>query len=112
MTAVRTLTTRAEFEEATSRHPVAVLDVGAGFVGPAFAVDHAGQTSVLFHRRSDHGVPGSSALATEGGLAILLTTRRCGPRHGRATATSASRAVHGLSRRASTQHPGGEWDWM
>ena len=38
MTAVRTLTTRAEFEEATSRHPVAVLDVGAGFVGPAFAV--------------------------------------------------------------------------
>jgi hypothetical protein len=70
MTAVRTLTTRAEFEEATSRHPVAVLDVGAGFVGPAFAVDHAGQTSVLFHRRSDHGVPGSS-VDTAGLLALL-----------------------------------------
>ena len=43
---VRTLTTRAEFEEATARHPVAALDVGAGFVGPAFAVVTGADTSV------------------------------------------------------------------
>ena len=108
MTAVRTLTTRAEFEEATSRHPVAVLDVGAGFVGPAFAVDHAGQTSVLFHRRSDHGVPGSSALATEGGLAILLDDPAVrafvtgeGHRH-----LSVPRGLVGLVEAPRPRHPG------
>mgnify|MGYP003557038196 CR=1 FL=1 len=114
MTAVRTLTTRAEFEEATSRHPVAVLDVGAGFVGPAFAVDHAGQTSVLFHRRSDHGVPGSSALATEGGLAILLDDPAVrafvtgeGHRH-----LSVPRGLVGLAEARLALGPrGGAWDW-
>ena len=115
MRRVRTLTTRAEFEEATSRHPVAILDVGAGFVGPAFAVDHEGRTSVLFQRRSDHGVPGTSALATEDGLAILLDDPAVrafatgeGHRH-----LSVPRGLVGLVEERLDLGPrGGEWDWM
>jgi hypothetical protein len=72
VSAVRVLSSAAELVDATGAHPVAVLDVGAGFVGPAFAVGSTAEGAVVFPRRSDHGVPGSAALGTASGLARLL----------------------------------------
>ena len=57
MSAVHALTAAAELVDATGGHPVAVLDVGAGFVAPAYAVGSLTDGAVAFHRRSDHGVP-------------------------------------------------------
>ena len=64
MTTVRFLHTAAELVDASGGHPVTVLDVGAGFVSPAYAAGSPGDGAVAFHRRSDHGVPGSAALGT------------------------------------------------
>lgn len=115
MSAIRTLTTRDDFEEATARHPVAVLDVGAGFVAPAFVVGLGQQISVVFHRRSDHGVPGTAALATASGLSALLDDPGVrafvtggGNRH-----LSVPRGlVCVVERRLDLGTRGGEWDWM
>ena len=80
MRPVRTLATLDELVEATEGHPVAVLDVGAGFVAPAYAVGTDPDGAVAFHRRSDHGVPGSAAprhgIRPRGASS---TTRRCVP---------------------------------
>ncbi len=69
---MRRLSTQAELLEATGSHPVAALDVGAGFRGPAYAVGSPPGATVAFSRRSDHGVPGSAVLGSAGGLAGLL----------------------------------------
>ena len=73
---VRLLGSADELAEATGGHPVAVLDVGAGFVAPAYAVGSAADGAVVFHRRSDHGVPGTAALGTASGLGSLLDDPR------------------------------------
>ena len=73
---VRVLGSADELAEATGGHPVAVLDVGAGFVAPAYAVGSAADGAVVFHRRSDHGVPGTAALGTASGLGTLLDDPR------------------------------------
>lgn len=115
MSAVRPLATRAEFEEATERHPVAVLDVGAGFVAPAFAVVTGGRTSVVFHRRSDHGVPGSAALATASGLAVLLDDPdvREFVTGGDNRHLSVPRGLVGVvEERLDLGSRGGQWDWL
>ena len=72
---VRRLSTQVELLEATGSHPVAALDVGAGFRGPAYAVGSPPGATVAFSRRSDHGVPGSAVLGSAGGLAGLLDDR-------------------------------------
>ncbi len=98
MSRIRRLGSAAELAAATGDHPVAVLDVGAGFVPPSYAAlapepDDA-SIAVAFHRRSDHGVPGSAVLGTASGLAVSWTTRRCvrgSP--AAATGTSAFRAA-------------------
>jgi GNAT superfamily N-acetyltransferase len=115
MSTVRTLTTRAELEEATARHPVSVLDVGDGFAAPAFAVGSGADTSVVFHRRSDHGVPGSAAITTAAGLAALLDDPGVrefvtggGNRH-----LSVPRGLVGIvEERLDLGSRGGEWDWL
>ena len=76
-TGIRVVTTADELAGATGVHPVAVLDVGAGFVAPAYAVGTAENGAVVFHRWSDHGVPGTAALGTASGLATRSTTRGC-----------------------------------
>lgn len=115
MSAVRVLTTPAELADATGGHPVALLDVGAGFVAPAYAVGHPGDGAVAFHRRSDHGVPGSAALGTASGLATLLDDPAVrawvtggGNRH-----LSVPRGLMPVvAQRLDLGSRGGEWDWM
>jgi ribosomal protein S18 acetylase RimI-like enzyme len=100
---------------ATGGHPVAVLDVGAGFVAPAFAVGGPADGAVVFHRRSDHGVPGSAALGTASGLAALLDDERVrawvtggGNRH-----LSVPRGLMPVALdRLDLGDRGGEWDWL
>jgi ribosomal protein S18 acetylase RimI-like enzyme len=112
---VRTLTTVEDLVEATGGHPVAVLDVGAGFVAPAYAVGTGSGGAVAFHRRSDHGVPGSAAIGTASGLAALLDDPDVrawvtggGNRH-----LSVPRGlVDVVARRLDLGTRGGEWDWM
>ena len=92
---MRVLTSAAELADATGGHPVAVLDVGAGFVAPAYAVGSPHDGAVAFHRRSDHGVPGSAA-ARHGirPRRPCSTTRPCAPGSpAAATGTSACRAA-------------------
>ena len=96
-------------------HPVAVLDVGAGFVAPAYAVGSPADGAVVFHRRSDHGVPGSAALGTASGLATLLDDPAVrawvtggGNRH-----LSVPRGLMPVvAQRLDLGSRGGEWDWM
>lgn len=115
MSPVRTLSTLEELVEVTAGHPVVVLDVGAGFVGPAYAVGAGRDVAVAFHRRSDHGVPGSAALGTASGLAALLDDRAVrtwvtggGNRH-----LSVPRGLVGVVEdRLDLGTRGGEWDWM
>ena len=114
-TGIRVLTTAAELAAATDEHPVAVLDVGAGFVSPAYAVGSPTDGAVVFHRRSDHGVPGSAALGTASGLATLLDDPAVrawvtggGNRH-----LSVPRGlVPVVAQRLDLGSRGGEWDWM
>ena len=92
---VRVLGTADELAEATGGHPVAVLDVGAGFVAPAFAVGSPADGAVIFHRRSDHGVPGTAALGTASGLATPARRpagARLGDRRGQPPPQRAARA--------------------
>jgi len=112
---VRVVGTADELDEATGGHPVAVLDVGAGFVAPAYAVGLPAHGAVIFHRRSDHGVPGSAALGTASGLATLLDDRRVrawvtggGNRHLSVPRGQMTVALERL--RLGSR--GGEWDWM
>lgn len=115
MSTVRRLTTLDELVVATGRHPVALLDVGAGFVAPAYAVGAGPGTTVAFHRRSDHGVPGSAAIGTASGLATLLDDAEVrawvtgdGNRH-----LSVPRGLVGVvEARLDLGDRGGEWDWM
>ncbi|HEX6917997.1 MAG TPA: hypothetical protein VF140_07945, partial [Phycicoccus sp.] len=115
MSPVRRLTTLDELVTVTGRHPVAVLDVGAGFVAPAYAVGTGPAATVAFHRRSDHGVPGSAAIGTASGLAALLDTPEVrawvtgdGNRH-----LSVPRGLVGVVEdRLDLGSRGGEWDWM
>jgi ribosomal protein S18 acetylase RimI-like enzyme len=112
---IRSVSTLAGLAEATGAHPVAALDVGRGFVPPAYAVDTGGGTTVAFHRRSDHGVPGSAVIGTAHGLAALLDDPQVrawvtggGNRHlsvPRGTVTVVEERLRLGSR-------GGEWDWM
>ncbi|HSO63814.1 MAG TPA: GNAT family N-acetyltransferase [Ornithinibacter sp.] len=112
---MRPLTTLQELVEATGGHPVAVLDVGAGFVAPAYAVGTGPDATVAFHRRSDHGVPGSAAIGTASGLAALLDAPEVrswvtgdGNRH-----LSVPRGLVGVvQERLDLGSRGGEWDWM
>ncbi|HET6968784.1 MAG TPA: GNAT family N-acetyltransferase, partial [Ornithinibacter sp.] len=112
---MRRLTTLDELVTVTGRHPVAVLDVGAGFVAPAYAVGTGPAATVAFHRRSDHGVPGSAAIGTASGLAALLDTPEVrawvtggGNRH-----LSVPRGLVGVvEERLDLGTRGGEWDWM
>ena len=112
---VRRLTTLDELVEVTGGHPVAVLDVGAGFVAPAYAVGMGPAATVAFHRRSDHGVPGSAAIGTASGLATLLDDPEVrawvtggGNRH-----LSVPRGLVGVvGERLDLGTRGGEWDWM
>jgi ribosomal protein S18 acetylase RimI-like enzyme len=112
---VRVLTTGAELAEATGHHPVAVIDVGSGFVAPAYAVGSLADGAVVFHRRSDHGVPGSAALGTASSLAALLDDPAVrarvtggGNRH-----LSVPRGLMPVAlERLDLGSRGGEWDWM
>jgi GNAT superfamily N-acetyltransferase len=112
---VQVLSSAAELADATDGHPVAVLDVGAGFVAPAYAVGSRADGTVAFSRRSDHGVPGSAALGTASGLAALLDDPEVrawltggGKRH-----LSVPRGLMPVvARRLDLGSRGGEWDWM
>ena len=115
MSPVRRLSTQAELLEATGGHPVAALDVGAGFRGPAYAVGSPPGATVAFSRRSDHGVPGSAVLGSARGLAVLLDDREVrawvtgeGKRH-----LSVPRGCVGaVAERLELGTRGGDWDWL
>ena len=115
MSAVRRLATFDEVVAATGGHPLVVLDVGAGFAGPAYAAGAGTGTTVLFARSSDHGVPGSAALGTASGLGTLLDDPEvrawvtgAGRRH-----LSVPRGLVGVvEERLDLGTRGGEWDWM
>jgi ribosomal protein S18 acetylase RimI-like enzyme len=114
-TGIRVLTTAAELADATGRHPVAVLDVGAGFVPPAHAVGSPADGAVVFRRRSDHGVPGSAALGTASGLATLLDDPavRAAVTGGGNRHLSVPRGLMPVvAQRLDLGDRGGEWDWM
>ncbi|GAA4401979.1 hypothetical protein GCM10023168_12040 [Fodinibacter luteus] len=115
MSVVRPLTTLDELVTAVGGHPVAVLDVGAGFVAPAYAVDDGHDLTVAFHRRSDHGVPGSAVLGTATGLAMLLDdpTVRAWVTGGGNRHLSVPRGLVGVvEQRLDLGRRGGEWDWL
>jgi ribosomal protein S18 acetylase RimI-like enzyme len=115
VSAVRTLSSAEGLVEATGGHPVAVLDVGAGFVAPAYAVDTGAGAAVAFHRRSDHGVPGSAALGTASGLAALLddpTVRSWLTGGGNRHLSVPRGLVDVVAGRLDVGTRGGEWDWM
>lgn len=115
MSTIRTLCTLEGLVEVTGGHPVVVLDVGAGFVGPAYAVGTGREVAVAFHRRSDHGVPGSAALGTASGLAVLLDdpTVRTWVTGGGNRHLSVPRGLSGVVEdRLDLGTRGGEWDWM
>ena len=119
MSPVRRLGSPAELAAATGDHPVAVLDVGAGFVPPSYAAlapQPGGLPSaVAFHRRSDHGVPGSAVLGTASGLATLLDDPevRAWVTGGDNRHLSVPRGtVDVLRDRLDLGRRGGEWDWM
>ena len=92
-----------------------MLDVGSGFVAPAYAVGSPADGAVAFHRRSDHGVPGSAALGTASGLARLLDDPQVrgwvtggGNRH-----LSVPRGLMPVvAERLDLGTRGGEWDWL
>lgn len=112
---IRVLTTAAELAAVTGDHPVAVLDVGAGFVAPAYAVASPDGGAVAFHRRSDHGVPGSAALGTAPGLATLLDdpTVRAWVTGGGNRHLSVPRGLMPVvAQRLDLGSRGGEWDWL
>jgi ribosomal protein S18 acetylase RimI-like enzyme len=114
-TGIRVLTTAAELAGATGGHPVAVLDVGAGFVPPAHAVGSPADGAVVFRRRSDHGVPGSAALGTASGLATLLDDPavRAAVTGGGNRHLSVPRGLMPVvAQRLDLGDRGGEWDWM
>ena len=115
MGAVRVLTDAAQVAVATGGHPVAVLDVGSGFVAPAFAVGSLPEGAVALHRRSDHGVPGSAVLGSRDGLAALLDdpTVRAWVTGGANRHLSVPRGcVDVVAARLDLGERGGEWDWL
>lgn len=115
MSLVRTLTTAAQLAEATGDHPVVVLDVGAGFVAPAYAVGSPGDGAVAFSRRSDHGVPGSAAIGTASGLAALLddpTVRGWVTGGGNRHLSVPRGLMPVVAQRLDLGSRGGEWDWL
>jgi len=112
---VRRLSTQAELLEATGRHPVAALDVGAGFRGPAYAAGSPPSTTVAFSRRSDHGVPGSAVLGTAGGLATLLDdpeVRTWVTGHGKRHLSVPRGSIGVVAERLELGTRGGDWDWL
>lgn len=116
MSAVRALASAAELVTATGGHPVIVLDVGAGFVAPAYAVGSGlGDGAVAFHRRSDHGVPGTAALGTASGLAALLdepVVRAWVTGGGNRHLSVPRGLVDVAAERLALGDRGGEWDWL
>ena len=109
------LTRAAELVDATGGHPVAVLDVGAGFVAPAYAVGSPDDGAVAFHRRSDHGVPGSAAVGTASGLATLLddpTVRAWVTGDGNRHLSVPRGLMPVVAQRLDLGSRGGEWDWL
>ena len=115
MTAVRLLHNAAELVDATGGHPVTVLDVGSGFTAPAYAVGPPGDGAVAFHRRSDHGVPGSAALGTASGLATLLddpTVRTWVTGGGNRHLSVPRGLMPVVAQRLDLGSRGGEWDWL
>lgn len=112
---VRVLEDARSASAATRHHPVVTLDVGDGFVGPAFAVGSLPDGAVALHRRSDHGVPGSAVLGSRAGLAALLddpdvrawvtgdTNRHLSVPRG---------CIDVVAARLDLGDRGGEWDWM
>lgn len=112
---VRTLDDVSQAAAATADHPVVILDVGAGFVAPGWAVGDLPEGAVALHRRSDHGVPGSAVLGSRDGLAALLDdprvrdwVRGAGNRH-----LSVPRGLVDVALdRLDLGDRGGDWDWM
>lgn len=112
---VRRLDTVEEVEALTGGHPMVPLDIGSGFVAPAFAVGALPHGAVAVHRRSDHGVPGTAVLATRTGLEALLDDADVrtwvtggGNRH-----VSVPRGlVDVVVDRLDVGDRGGEWDWL
>jgi ribosomal protein S18 acetylase RimI-like enzyme len=94
---------------------VAVLDVGSGFVAPAWATTTGPNRAVAFTRRSDHGVPGAAVLGDASGLdelfadaRVLEWLRASGAQH-----VSAPREhQHVLARHVELGSRGGDWDWL
>ncbi|WP_392541882.1 GNAT family N-acetyltransferase [Oryzobacter telluris] len=113
--AVRVLTDAAEATAATGDHPVAVLDVGAGFVAPGWAVGNLPDGAVALHRRSDHGVPGSAVLGSREALATLLDDPavRAWVTGGANRHVSVPRGcIDVATSRLDLGERGGEWDWL
>lgn len=112
---VRRLETVEEVETVTGGHPMVALDIGAGFVAPAYAVGALPGGAVAMHRRSDHGVPGSAVLGSREGIAGLLADEEVrswvtggGNRH-----VSVPRGlVDVLHACLDVGDRGGDWDWM
>ncbi len=115
MSTVRVLRTAAELVDATGHHPVAALDVGAGFIPPAYAVGSLADGAAAFSRRSDHGVPGSAALGTASGLATLLddpTVRTWLTGGGKRHLSVPRGLMPVVAARLDLGDRGGEWDWL
>jgi GNAT superfamily N-acetyltransferase len=113
--AVRRLDSPDELVAVTGGHPVAVLDVGGGFRPPAFAAGPDADATVAFHRRSDHGIPGSAVLGSADGLATLLddpTVRAWVTGDGNRHLSVPRGLVAVVAERLDLGTRGGEWDWM
>lgn len=115
MTAVRVLDYVADATEAAADHPTVLLDIGEGFVAPAFAVGTLPEGALALHRRSDHGVPGTAFLGTREGLTHLLDDARVrdwvrsdGNRHLSLPRGHIDIAVD----RLDLGDRGGDWDWL
>lgn len=115
MSAVRPVEDLGDLLDLTGHHPVVVLDVGAGFRPPGWAVADGPGRAVVFPRRSDHGVPGAAALGDAAGLDRLFGDPRVrgwfatgGFRHLSAPRTH----QHVVARHLELGDRGGDWDWM
>ena len=90
---VRLLDSAAELVDATGGHPVAVLDVGAGFVAPAYAVGSPPTAPSSSTAAPTTGCRGRRPSARHPAWRPCSTTRPCAPGSpAAATGTSACRA--------------------
>ena len=112
---VRRLATVEEVAASAGGHPVVALDIGAGFVAPAYAAGALPEGAVAVHRRSDHGVPGTAVLGSRDGLATLLDDPDVRAwvtggdnRHVSVPRGMVDLVVDGLD----VGDRGGEWDWL